>query len=201
MPMWHAHRGLPSASHTEVELTANSGGATAVDSWNMWHPPIQFHAICITLQAWLSHAWLLPQLAGAAQVTTATARPPAHPTAFRGVRCNAAALRQRRPQGCCTCRLKKMERRKEAKAEKAANLTGAIEAELMTRLKSGTYGDIYNFPMAQYNRVLDSSTVPDEQEIDVEGKQTTAAAAAEGDGDSGSDLDDGEHEFESEVCE
>eukprot|EP00892_Ulva_mutabilis_P004457 jgi/Ulvmu1/2383/UM130_0016.1 len=88
-------------------------------------------------------------------------------------------------------RLKKMERRKEAKAEKAANVTAAIEDELMTRLKSGTYGDIYNFPMAQYNRVLDSSSVPDEQERNAAGK-----AAAGGD-EGGSEFED-EEEFESE---
>lgn len=59
-----------------------------------------------------------------------------------------------------------MEARREAKAQKAANLTASIEAELMTRLKSGTYGDIYNFPMAQYNSVLDKNSVPDKQAIE-----------------------------------
>ena len=67
------------------------------------------------------------------------------------------------------CRLKKMERRKEAKAEKAANIETAIEAELMERLKCGTYGDIYNFPLAQYHKALDGSeAVPDEQAIAAE---------------------------------
>lgn len=83
-------------------------------------------------------------------------------------RCTAAPMHTRHGGAADgprrTRRLKKMEARREAKAEKAADLTGAIEAELMTRLKSGTYGDIYNFPMAQYNRVLDSSSMPDEQE-------------------------------------
>ena len=46
-----------------------------------------------------------------------------------------------------------MERRREAKAETAARLDRSIEAELLKRLQGGTYGDIYNFPLEQYERV------------------------------------------------
>lgn len=52
-------------------------------------------------------------------------------------------------------RTEKQLRRKEAKAEVAGRLDKAIEAELLSRLQSGTYGDIYNFPLKQFSNVLD----------------------------------------------
>lgn len=60
------------------------------------------------------------------------------------------------------------EKRREAKAEKAALLDRSIQRELLARLKQGTYGDIYNFPMKVYEEVLDEQQAEAEASVEDE---------------------------------
>ncbi|CAN0864352.1 Protein MAK16 homolog B [Linum grandiflorum] len=59
----------------------------------------------------------------------------------------------------------KREARRAEKAEKAAVLDKSIERELLERLNTGVYGEIYNYPVKQYMNILDL------EQLQVEGEE------------------------------
>ncbi|XP_048420020.1 protein MAK16 homolog isoform X2 [Pyrus x bretschneideri] len=74
----------------------------------------------------------------------------------------------------------KREARREEKAEKAALLDQSIEKELLERLNKNVYGDIYNYPFKQYQKVLDGAEVETAREEEEEEEEEPEIEYVEG---------------------
>lgn len=86
-------------------------------------------------------------------------------------------------------KVEKREKVREAKAEKAAKLRNTVEKELLERLRSGVYGDIYNYAQEEYENILDEEEVSDDAELEDE---------YVADYESASEDDEEEYEYEQE---
>eukprot|EP01027_Heterolobosea_sp_BB2_P022140 GEZU01032577.1.p1 GENE.GEZU01032577.1~~GEZU01032577.1.p1 ORF type:complete len:341 (-),score=139.67 GEZU01032577.1:46-1068(-) len=88
-------------------------------------------------------------------------------------------------------------KRREAKAERIANLEKSIENELLERLRQGTYGDVYNYPMTNYKKMLDKNE-DESSKKEREMQQEIEYVEDEDDDPFDSDLEDMGAEFEGE---